>query len=60
VYMCDCNCFFCVKNLCVHCIIVKGLKLTFGIREVIGFKGTPLWLRVWLGSVINLVTVRAL
>jgi hypothetical protein len=36
VYMCDCNCFiFCVKNLCVHCINVKGLKLTFGIRELL-------------------------
>jgi hypothetical protein len=44
----------------VHCITVKGLKLTFGIREVIGFRGMPLWLRVWLGSVINLVTVGAL
>jgi hypothetical protein len=41
----------------VHCITVKGLKLTFGIREVIGFRGTPLWLRVWLRSVINLVIV---
>jgi hypothetical protein len=40
VYMCDCNCFlFCVKNLCVHCINVKGLKLTFvvdGIQILVG------------------------
>jgi hypothetical protein len=29
VYMCDCNCsLLCVKNLHVHCIIAKGLKIT--------------------------------
>jgi hypothetical protein len=29
----------------VHCITAKGLKLTFGIIAVIGFRGTPLWLK---------------
>jgi hypothetical protein len=43
-----------------HFIIVKFLKLTFGIRVVIGFKGMSLWLRVWLGSMINLVIMGAL
>jgi hypothetical protein len=33
--MCDCNCviFFYFKNLSVHCIIVKGLKLTDILEE---------------------------
>jgi hypothetical protein len=58
MYMRDCNCFIlCVKNLFIHYINVKGLKLTFGVREAIVFKGTPLRLRVWIGFVINLVTV---
>jgi hypothetical protein len=40
MYMCDCNCFlFCVKNMCVDCINVIGLKLKFDIRVVIGFRG---------------------
>jgi hypothetical protein len=33
------------------------LKSTFGIREIIGFRGTPLWSMVWLGTLISLVTV---
>jgi hypothetical protein len=33
------------------------LKSTFGIREIIGFGGMPLWSRVWLETVIILVTV---
>jgi hypothetical protein len=48
--------FFVFKNLCVHCITVKGLKLTFGIRAVIDFMRT----HFWVGSVINLVIVGAL
>jgi hypothetical protein len=38
-------------------IYCTRLKYTFGIRDVIGFRGTPLWLRFWLESVINLVIV---
>jgi hypothetical protein len=30
---------------------------TFGIREIIGFRGMPFWSGVWLGTVISLVTV---
>jgi hypothetical protein len=56
--VCVCHCIFFVfiKNLfaVINC---TRLKSTFGIREIIGFRGMPLWLRVWLGSVINLVTV---
>jgi hypothetical protein len=33
------------------------LKSTFGIGEIIGFRGMPLWPRVWLMTVISLVTV---
>jgi hypothetical protein len=39
---------FCfIKNLfaVINC---TRLKYTFGIRAIIGFKGTPLWLGVWL------------
>jgi hypothetical protein len=28
------------------------LKYTFGIREIIVFKGMPLWSRVWIETVI--------
>jgi hypothetical protein len=31
------------------------LKYTFGIKTFIGFGGKPLWIRVWIGFVINLV-----
>jgi hypothetical protein len=31
----------------------KGLKPTFGIRVVIGFRGMPLLLRVWLSWVCD-------
>jgi hypothetical protein len=59
----------CVCAICIFYVFIKNpfevinctrLKSTFGIREVIGFRGMPLWSRVWLGSVINLVTVGAL
>jgi hypothetical protein len=33
------------------------LKSTFSIREIIGFKGMPLWSGIFLGSVISLVTM---
>jgi hypothetical protein len=48
--------FYFIKNIfaVINC---TRLKSTFGIRVVIGFRGMPLWLRVWLGSVISLVTV---
>jgi hypothetical protein len=59
-------------NVCVHhctfSIFIKNLftvinctrlKSTFGIKEFIGFRGMPLWSRVWLGSVLNPVTMGA-
>jgi hypothetical protein len=33
------------------------LKSRFGIIEIIGFRGMPLWSRFWLEAVISLVTV---
>jgi hypothetical protein len=55
--VCVCHCIFYVfiKNpfAVINC---TRLKSTFGIREIIGFRGMPLWSRVWLGFVINLVT----
>ena len=33
------------------------LKSTFGIRVVIGLRGMPLCLGVWLKSMVNLVTI---
>jgi hypothetical protein len=56
--VCVCHCIFSVfiKNLFVV-IYCTRLKSTFGIREIIGFKGMPLWSRVWLEFVISLVIV---
>jgi hypothetical protein len=45
-----------IKNMFVV-INRTRLKSTFGIQVFIGSKGTPLWLRVWLSSMINLVIV---
>jgi hypothetical protein len=58
--VCVCVCvvsfLFFIKNpfAVINC---TRLKSTFGIRAIIGFRGMPLWSRVWLGSVINLVIV---
>jgi hypothetical protein len=56
--VCVCHCIFSIfiENVFVvnNC---TRLKSTFGIRVVFGFRGTPLWLRVWLMFVINLVIV---
>jgi hypothetical protein len=48
--------FYFIKNLFIV-INCTRLKYTFGIRAIIGFWGTPLWLRVWFGYVISLVTL---
>jgi hypothetical protein len=58
--MCVCVCTivsFCfIKNMfsVINCTLLKS---TFGIREIIGFRGMPLWSWVWLRSMISLVTV---
>jgi hypothetical protein len=38
--------FLFYKEYVCALLYCKGLKLTFGIRVVIGFRGTPLLLRV--------------
>jgi hypothetical protein len=55
---CVCHCMFSVfiKNL-FALIYYTRLKSTFGIKDVIGFRGMPLCLRVWLRFVISLVRV---
>jgi hypothetical protein len=53
-----------------HCIVFNSftenmfavkyctrLKSTFEFREIIGFRGMPLCLWIWLGTMIRLVTV---
>jgi hypothetical protein len=60
-----CNFNVCMHH-CIFSIFIKNsfaiifctrLKSTFGITYIIGFRWKPLWLRIWLGFVINLVTV---
>jgi hypothetical protein len=48
-----------IKNLFVL-INFTRLKSKFHIKVVIGFRGTPLRSRIWIGFVVNLVTVGAL
>jgi hypothetical protein len=56
--VCACHCIFSIfiKNsfVVINC---TRLKSTFGIRTIIGFRGTPLWLGDFIGYVINLVTM---
>jgi hypothetical protein len=55
MYVCAIVSFFVfIKNLFVV-IYCTRLKYTFGIRDIIGFKGTFFWLRVWLRSLIILL-----
>jgi hypothetical protein len=48
-----------IKNLFVFINFIR-FKYKFHIKVVIGFRGTPLWSRIWIGFVVNLVTVGAL
>jgi hypothetical protein len=61
-YLCNVCIFHCIFS----CSFIENmfavnnctrLKYTFGIREIIGFRGTPLWSRDWLKIVISLVTM---
>jgi hypothetical protein len=45
-----------IKNM-LAVINCTRFKSTFSIRDIIGFRGMPLWIMVCLGSVINLVTM---
>jgi hypothetical protein len=63
-YLCNVCVFHSIFSVFIENMFVVNnctrLKYTFGIKDVIGFRGTPLWLRVWLEYVIILVTVRDL
>ena len=49
--MCEWHCLVYVMHKNMYALLhLTGLKLTFGIKVVFGFKGTPLLLRVYLGS----------
>jgi hypothetical protein len=61
-YMCNvCVCaivyfIFFIKNT-FEVINYTRLKSTYGIGEIIGFRGAFFWLGVWLASVIILATM---
>jgi hypothetical protein len=56
--MCVCHCIFSVVLRILFVVIIfTRLKSIFGIKAIIGFRGAPLWLRVWIEYVISLVIV---
>jgi hypothetical protein len=60
VCVCVCHCiyisFFFIKNT-FEVINYTRLKSTYGIGEIIGFRGAFFWLGVWLPYVIILATM---
>jgi hypothetical protein len=54
--VCICHCIFSILflNICLQSILYK-VRIYIWYQRFIGFRGMPLWSRVWLGTVISFV-----